>query len=75
MNDSFPKKVTPSLIGAVIAGFLASACCLGPLIILLLGVGSASVFIALEPYRPFFAVITFGLLGWAAWQYRENRKK
>ncbi|WP_072658628.1 mercuric transporter MerT family protein [Mariprofundus micogutta] len=75
MTDSFSKKVTPSLLGAMMAGFLASACCLGPLVLLLLGFGSASAFIALEPYRPLFAVITFGLLGWAVWQYRRNSRK
>jgi len=75
MNDSFSKKVTPSLLGAVMAGFLASACCLGPFVLLLLGFGSASAFIAFEPYRPLFTVITFGLLGWAAWQYRVNGRK
>lgn len=75
MNDSFSKKVTPSLLGAMMAGFLASACCLGSLVLLLLGFRSASAFIAFEPYRPLFTVITFGLLGWAAWQYRANSRK
>ncbi len=71
-----PAPAKPSrlpLIGAVTTGFLASACCLGPLIALALGLGSASAFVALEPYRPLFAAITLGLLGWAAWQYRQGR--
>ena len=75
MNESLSKKVTPSLLGAMMAGFLASACCLAPLTLLLFGFGSVGAFIALEPYRPLFTVITFGLLGWAAWQYRANSRK
>lgn len=75
MNNGPSRKITPSLFGAIMAGFLASACCLGPFVVLLLGIGSVSAFISLEPYRPFFAVITFGLLGWSIWQYWSNRKR
>ncbi len=44
---------TGGLIGAV----LASTCCLGPFILLLLGVSGAwiSYFTALAPYQPFFS--------------------
>lgn len=50
------------------AAILASTCCLGPLILVLLGfsgawIGSLS---ALEPYRPFFLVLTLLALGLAA---------
>ncbi len=62
------------LIGAVIAGGLASACCIGPLIVALLGLGSASAFIALEPYRPLFALITLALIGWAGWRHWQGRQ-
>ncbi len=68
-----PRTTLP-LIGALGAGFLASACCIGPLIVVLLGLGSASAFVALEPYRPFFAAITLGLLGWAGWRHWQGRK-
>jgi len=63
------------LVGVVISGGLASACCIGPLIVVILGLGSASVFIALEPYRPIFAAITLGLLGWTGWRYWQSRKQ
>lgn len=49
--------------GAVATAFLASACCLGPLVLALLGLGGAGLLIALEPYRPYLLVATFGLLG------------
>nr|WP_275288884.1 mercuric ion transporter MerT [Halomonas elongata] len=45
----------PLAIGGV-AGILASACCLGPLILITLGVSGAWIgnLTALEPYRPLF---------------------
>jgi len=67
------KPPRAPLIGAVIAGGLASACCLGPLIVVLLGLGSASAFVALEPYRPVFATVTLGLLAWAGWRHWRGR--
>ncbi len=68
------RKERLPLVGAVLAGGLASACCVGPLIVVLLGLGSASAFIAMEPYRPFFAAITIALLAWAGWRYWQERK-
>ncbi len=75
MNE-FPesKNERLPLIGAVLAGGLASACCIGPLVVVLLGLGSASVFIAMEPYRPFFAAMTLVFLGWAGWRHWQGRK-
>ncbi len=79
MEDISNTPITPNdkapLIGAVIAGGLASACCIGPLIVVLLGLGSASVFVAMEPYRPIFAVITLALLAWAGWKYWQGKKQ
>ncbi|RMH50622.1 MAG: hypothetical protein D6682_06500 [Zetaproteobacteria bacterium] len=77
-NDSIEKRPGTNehvpLIGAVIAGGLASACCIGPLIVVLLGLGSASAFVALEPYRPLLAVLTFALLAWAGWRHWRGRR-
>ncbi len=43
------------LVGGV-AAILASTCCLGPLVLLMLGIGGAWIgnLTALEPYRPIF---------------------
>lgn len=59
-----------SLIGAIIAGIAASLCCVGPLGLLLLGIGEtwASTLTVLEPFRPFAIFITLGFLGIAFWQ-------
>lgn len=48
---------------SVVAAFLASLCCVGPLVFALLGIGGAGVLVKFEPYRPVFAVLTLGLLG------------
>ena len=49
-----------SLIAGVVAGIGASVCCVGPLVLLLLGVSGAWIgnLTALEPYRPFFIGLT-----------------
>ncbi|MCK6536691.1 MAG: mercuric transport protein [Polyangiaceae bacterium] len=52
-----------SLGGAVAAAFAASACCVGPLVFALLGLGGAGALVALEPYRPIFIGLTLALLG------------
>lgn len=58
------------LIGAVIAGIIASLCCVGPLILLLLGIGGTWVgtLTLLEPIRPFTIIITLGFISIAFWQ-------
>lgn len=53
------------LVGAVVSGFLASACCIGPLLLVSLGIGSAGALTALEPYRPYLMALTFLFLGGA----------
>jgi mercuric ion transport protein len=57
-----------SLIGGVIAAIAGSACCLGPLVLVMLGVGGAWIgnLAALEPYRPYFLgiAIVFLVLAW-----------
>ncbi len=45
-----------ALIGGVIAAIAASLCCIGPLVLVMLGVGGAWVgnLAVLEPFRPYF---------------------
>jgi len=56
-----------SLIAGGIAAIVASACCVGPLLLLTLGVGGAwiSGLTALDPYRPIFIGGTLLFLGLA----------
>ena len=69
-TDPAGNPVTPSkttLIASVIAGITASACCLGPLVLLTLGISGSwiSNLSALEPYRPIFIGISLLFLGLA----------
>ena len=56
-----------TLIAGLIAGITASACCIGPLVLLILGISGSwiSNLTALEPYRPIFIGITLLFLGLA----------
>ncbi|CAN5410198.1 mercuric ion transporter MerT [soil metagenome] len=56
-----------ALAGGLLAGIGASACCVGPLLLLSLGIGGAWIghLTALEPYRPIFIALTVLFLGLA----------
>jgi len=58
------KTDNRSMIAAVIAAIGASICCVGPLVLLALGIGGTwiSNLTALEPYRPIFIGITLVFL-------------
>src|SRR2546428_13791813 len=51
-NGSFEKA---SLIGGALAAIVASVCCLGPLVLVTVGISGAwiSNLVAFEPYRPY----------------------
>lgn len=60
-----PKQGATALATSAIAAILASACCLGPLVLVSIGLGGAwmSKLQALEPYRPLsIAVAVVALL-------------
>ena len=70
-----PRKWSAAtMAGAVVSAFLASACCIGPLLFAALGLGSAGLLIKLEPYRPYFTVVTVAALGAGFWfTYRKPK--
>lgn len=62
------------LVGAIVTGFLASACCIGPLLVVFLGISGASVLMQFEPYRHYFAVLMILFIGLGFWlTYRRPR--
>ena len=71
MSELNKSNVTQSGRGFLAAGILAavgaSICCVGPLVLLALGVSGAWIgsLTALEPYRPFFIGLTLLFLGLA----------
>jgi mercuric ion transport protein len=63
MTDSANTKersYISSTLAAGLAAIGASLCCIGPLVLISLGIGGAwiSYLTALEPYQPIFAVVT-----------------
>jgi mercuric ion transport protein len=50
------KTSKATLVGGVLAALLSSLCCLGPLVLVTLGISGAWIanLAALEPYRPLF---------------------
>ena len=62
-----PSVSKGTLIGGIFAGLAASACCLGPFVLLTLGVSGSWIgnFSAMEPFRPLFIGVTAILLGLA----------
>lgn len=65
-----------SLVAGALAALGASACCAGPLILLLLGIGGgwATHLIAFEPYSPYLTALTVLFLGAAFYNLYLRRQ-
>ena len=63
-------------VGTVLAAVGASLCCILPVAVVVLGVGSAALGAKLEPFRPYLLGLTVVLLGTAFYQvYKPNREE
>ena len=65
-EQDITEKSTPWLgIGAVLAAIGASVCCVGPLLLLSLGIGGAwmTTLTSMETVRPFFFIATLIFIG------------
>lgn len=60
-SGAAPRKGLLAAVGAVGAAFLASLCCVGPLVFVAFGVG-AGLASSFEPLRPLFTLATIALL-------------
>jgi mercuric ion transport protein len=62
-----PWTVSASVLAGAAAAVGASACCAGPLVLVLLGIGGGlgSRLVALERYQPYFIAATLAFLGFA----------
>ena len=66
------SSITP--IGSVVSAIVASLCCIGPVAVVLIGVGSIGAFSVFETYRPYligFTVIMLGLAFYLTYRKRE----
>ena len=52
-----------TLAGSIVAAIAASACCIGPVVLALAGLGGAAFTMKLQPYRPWFIGLTVVMLG------------
>lgn len=70
-------RTKESLVASVLAALGASACCAGPLVLLLLGFGGgwASRFVALEPYSPYLTALTVLFVGTAFYNLYLRRRR
>jgi hypothetical protein len=68
------SKSVATLTGTITASILASSCCIGPLILAGLGIGSVSIFSSLEKYRPLFMIVTFTFIGIAFYLTYRTKK-
>jgi mercuric ion transport protein len=70
------EKTSLSTVGGIIAAIIASLCCIGPVLVALIGVGSIGAFSVFESYRPYLIGITVLLLGFAFYLvYRKREVK
>lgn len=72
MSISSSRK---GLFAAAVGGVAASVCCVGPLLLLSLGVSGAWItqLTALEPFRPYLIAVTLALLAYAGYlTYRRT---
>jgi mercuric ion transport protein len=61
-------------IGGILGGLAAASCCVVPFLLFLAGISGAWIgsLTALEPYRPYFAAVAIGCIGYGF--YRVYRK-
>ena len=57
------------------AGLLAVLCCVGPVILVLLGFGGASVLFGLDQYKPYFIAAGLLVLAGASWYAVRKRNR
>ncbi len=62
MDDKTDKVTYFASIGSILSGLLASLCCIGPLIFVILGLSGAAFFAKLEQYRWIFGTVAIGFL-------------
>lgn len=69
-DDGKSGSANVPLTGGVIAGFVASICCVGPLVLVALGLGGASAGLIefFTPLRPVFIGLALLFLGFAAYR-------
>lgn len=70
------EKTTLASVGGIVAAVIASLCCIGPVLVMLLGIGSIAAFSIFEVYRPYLIGLAVALIGSAFYlTYRKREVK
>ena len=58
------------IIGGLLAAVGAALCCVGPFVLVTVGISGAwiSNLTLIEPYRPFFIAAVLGMFAWSGWK-------
>lgn len=80
INSDKPQKSGSArwgLAGAMVAAIAASACCVGPLVLMFLGISGAWIgtLTALAPYQPIFMTVAVVLLGLSFYKMYHKPKE
>lgn len=67
-------KTTLASVGGIAAAVIASLCCIGPVLVVFLGVGSIAAFSVFETYRPYLIGLTVSLIGVAFYLTYKRRE-
>ena len=68
------EKKSLSTVGGIITAIVASLCCIGPVLVALVGIGSVGAFAVFESYRPYLIGVTVLLLGFAFYLVYRKRE-
>lgn len=70
------EKTTLASVGGITAAVIASLCCIGPVLVVFLGIGSIAAFSVFELYRPYLIGLTVALISLASYlTYRKREIK
>jgi mercuric ion transport protein len=74
--SGFTRWAAGSVLAGVAAAIGASACCAGPLLLVMLGVGGAwgSRLVALEPLQPYFVTAALTFFGLAFYRLYQTQQ-
>lgn len=63
-----------SALGGMAGAIGAASCCVVPFVLFMLGISGAWIgdLTALEPYKPAFAAMSLGFIGYGAWRIRRS---
>ncbi len=75
--QSQDRKRNVAAAGGVLGAVLASSCCIGPLLLIMLGASGAWIgnLTALKAYQPVFVPVTLAFLGYGFWQVYGNSNR